>query len=113
MPGDGRGRRQTDTCRCPACGEEFEVDEGERCELFECPRCHTPMRAAGISQTPRWGPGRRADEGSKVSPGYWQQGGYPVKECRCPNCDYTEAIEWGARCLNSICPECGARLVPV
>lgn len=110
MPYAGSRRRSGTTCRCPLCDYELEVDEGERCELFDCPRHHTPLQESGISQTPRWGPGRKSDEGSKIP---WGQGPVSVKECRCPNCDYTEVIEEGARCLNSVCPECGSALVPI
>ena len=113
MPHGGGGRRSEITCRCPACDYETSVDEGEKCELLACPRCQIPLREGISKGSLPQGPGRREDE-SKVVIGPWP----PVpplppgtKECRCPSCDYREVIEEGARCLNSVCPECGSNLV--
>jgi len=44
MPHDGSRRRQGPTCRCPDCDYEFTIEEGEKCERFECPRCKVKLR---------------------------------------------------------------------
>jgi len=71
-------------------------------------------------QGPPRGPGRRReeeDEGGeeKVGPGWpWPKPPpLTVKECRCPYCNYRIVVEEGARCLNSVCPHCGHRMVEV
>jgi len=35
----------------------------------------------------------------------------PTKKCRCPYCNYEIVVEWGARCLNSVCPRCGHSMI--
>lgn len=40
----GRTRRTEITCRCPVCGYETTIEEGEKCEAIECPKCGHKMR---------------------------------------------------------------------
>ncbi len=53
MPHGGRGGGRHDgewACRCPVCGYETSVEEGQKCELLECPLCHARLRAAPPEQ---------------------------------------------------------------
>ena len=48
---EGPGRRPAEyTCRCPACDYEQSVEEGQKCEMMDCPICGTRMRAGNISE---------------------------------------------------------------
>ena len=83
MPHDGGRRRPEQTCRCPSCGQEFVLDEGQKCTSDECPYC-SPLigdilpprpgfprrREVEISQTKGGtrGPGRRDEEEGKFPP---------------------------------------------
>lgn len=45
LPTVGPGRRSGEyLCRCPACDYEMSVEEGQKCELIECPICRSRMR---------------------------------------------------------------------
>ncbi len=59
--------------------------------------------------------GRREDEEGRaeIIIDWWPQPPQPpfhIKCCRCPSCNYEMIKEEGARCLNSVCPNCGYRL---
>lgn len=47
-----RAGRRFHTCRCPACDYEMSLEEGQKCNLMECPLCSARMRgvSSGISQ---------------------------------------------------------------
>ena len=45
-----RGRRSFHLCRCPACDYEMSLEEGEKCNLMECPLCGTRMRALSTAE---------------------------------------------------------------
>jgi len=45
-----RGRRSFVTCRCPACDYEMSLEEGQKCNLFECPLCGARMRAVSTDE---------------------------------------------------------------
>ena len=121
MPhGGGRpGGGEKVQCRCMLCGEEAELQEGQKCEAVRCPLCGGLLRSAiGIAQKGARGPGRRReDEGEALIwvPRWPGVTGPPVptKECRCPSCQYTIVVEPGTRCLLSDCPLCGHKMTEV
>lgn len=39
-----RHRHGEHFCRCPQCDYEISVEEGQKCNLIECPRCGSRMR---------------------------------------------------------------------
>lgn len=43
MPHGGT-RRPELTCRCPRCGYEVTIEEGQRCERIDCPHCRRKLR---------------------------------------------------------------------
>lgn len=45
-----RGRRRSIICRCPGCDYEMSLDEGQKCNLFECPLCGARMRAVSTGE---------------------------------------------------------------
>lgn len=108
-------------CRCVICGYELELEEGQRCEAFRCLCCGRPLYPSiGIAKdgtvTPSRGPTRRREE-EEAEALIWIPPlppkpplPPPTKKCRCPSCNYEIVIEWGARCLNSVCPRCGHRM---
>jgi DNA-directed RNA polymerase subunit RPC12/RpoP len=42
----GESRTQI-TCRCPRCGYELSVEEDQKCNAIECPRCGKRMMEVG------------------------------------------------------------------
>lgn len=110
-------------CYCPTCDYGLELEEGQRCGDFRCLCCGRPLHPdirIAQQKAPR-GPGRRREEEEegKIVPGWWPNGWEPkppllpptLKKCRCPHCNYEIVVEEGARCLNSVCPLCGHRMV--
>ncbi len=48
--------------------------------------------------------GRGQGNGNKAGAG-------PGGECRCPKCGHMQPHEAGQRCLDTLCPKCGTKLV--
>lgn len=107
-------------CRCITCGYELELEEGQRCEAFRCLCCGHPLYPdMEIAQKAPRGPGRRREEEEAEAliwiPPFPPKPPLlpPQKKCRCPSCNYEIVVEWGARCLLSVCPLCGHRMAEV
>jgi len=45
-----RHRYGEHTCRCPGCDYEMSVEEGQKCNLMECPLCGARMRASAMGE---------------------------------------------------------------
>lgn len=43
----GQPRRREVTCRCPHCGYEVTIEEGDKCNAIDCPKCGTKMAESG------------------------------------------------------------------
>lgn len=50
MPAPSRHRHGEHTCRCPACDYEMSVEEGQKCNMMDCPRCGAKMRAVSTGE---------------------------------------------------------------
>lgn len=80
-------------------------------------RRHDEEPEYSIAQKGPMAPGRREEEEeAKVPRVPWiPKPPLPplTKKCRCPYCDYEIVVEEGARCINSVCPQCGHRMEEV
>lgn len=76
-------------------------------------RRHDEEPEYSITQKAPRGPGRRREEEAEALiwiPPFPPPPLVVEKKCRCPSCNYEIVVEWGTRCLLSVCPQCGHRM---
>lgn len=45
MPAAPTHRHGEHYCYCPTCDYMISVEEGQKCNIIDCPKCGTPLRA--------------------------------------------------------------------
>jgi ssDNA-binding Zn-finger/Zn-ribbon topoisomerase 1 len=57
------------------------------------------------------GSGGRGQGGGQGRGGGNKPGSGPGGNCVCPNCGHTEPHQVGQRCIDTLCPKCGTKMV--